>query len=148
MDNKIGKITSSLTTNLNSKANVTLDNVNPAQSFKKQSVGWSIPDYNSGITLTFNKVITHAGESKTMAKSGLFCFEFLVNNVVSTIYFYVNNSLVGKIGNSPTSVGFWDEINFPVTKGDVVKVMAEIDSGFTAAAVESYLFPYKGSMYE
>ena len=110
--------------------------------------GWSIPDYNSGITLTFNRVITHAGENKTMAKSGLFCFEFLVNNVISTIYFYVNNSFVGKIGNSQTSLAFWDEINFPVTKGDVVKVVAETDSGFTAGAVESYLFPYKGSMYE
>lgn len=111
-------------------------------------VGWSIPDYNSGITLTFNKVITNAGESKTMAKSGLFCFEFLVNNVISTIYFYVNNRFVGKIGNSQTSLAFWDEINFPVTKGDVVKVTAETVGGFTAAAVESYLFPYKGSMYE
>lgn len=135
-------------TSLNNKANITLDNVNPAQSFKKQSVGWSIPDYNSGITLTFNKVITNAGESKTMAKSGLFCFEFLANNVISTIYFYVNNNFVGKIGNSKTSVAFWDEINFPVTKGDVVKVKAETDGGFTAVAVESYLFPYKGSMYE
>ena len=148
MSNKIGEITSFLTTNLNSKANVTLDNVSPTQSFKKQSVGWGIPDYNSGITLTFSKVITHAGENKTMAKSGLFCFEFLVNNVISTIYFYVNNSFVGKIGNSKTSIVFWDEINFPVTKGDVVKVIAEIDGSFTAYAVESYLFPYKGSMYE
>lgn len=110
--------------------------------------GWSIPNYNSGITLTFSKVFTNAGESKTMAKSGLFCFEFLVNNVISTIYFYVNNSFVGKIGNTKTSLAFWDEINFPVTKGDVVKVTAEINGGFTAAAVESYLFPYKGSMYE
>lgn len=135
-------------TAIGGKANVTLDNVSPAQSFKKQAVGWSIPDYNSGITLTFNKVITNAGESKTMAKSGLFCFEFLVNNVVSTLYFYVNNNFVGKIGNSQTSLAFWDEINFPVTKGDVVKVKAETDGGFTAVAVESYLFPYKGSMYE
>ena len=117
-------------------------------SDRETVVGWSIPDYNAGITLTFNKVITHAGESKTMTKSGLFCFEFLANNVISTLYFYVNNNFVGKIGNSKTSVAFWDEINFPVTKGDVVKVMAETDSGFTAAAVESYLFPYKGSMYE
>ena len=98
--------------------------------------------------MTFSKVITHAGESKTMAKSGLFCFEFLVNNVISTIYFYVNNSFVGKIGNTQPSLAFWDEINFPVTKGDVVKVMAETDGVFTAVAVESYLFPYKGSMYE
>lgn len=110
--------------------------------------GWSMPNYNSGITLTFSKVFTNAGESKTMAKSGLFCFEFLANNVISTLYFYVNNSFVGKIGNSKTSVGFWDEINFPVTKGDVVKVTAETAGGFTAVAVESYLFPYKGSMYE
>lgn len=117
-------------------------------SDRETVVGWSIPDYNSGITLTFNKVFTNAGESKTMAKSGLFCFEFLVNNVISTIYFYVNNHFVGKIGNSKTSVAFWDEINFPVTKGDVVKVTAETVGGFTAAAVESYLFPYKGSMYE
>ncbi len=106
------------------------------------------PDYNSGITLTFSKVFTNAGESKTMAKSGLFCFEFLANNVISTICFYVNNRFVGKIGNSQTSLAFWDEINFPVTKGDVVKVTAETVGGFTAAAVESYLFPYKGSMYE
>ena len=148
MDNKIDEITSFLATSLNNKANITLDNVNPAQSFKKQSVDWCIPDYNSGITLTFSKVITHAGESKTMAKSGLFCFEFLANNVISTIYFYVNNRFVGKIGNEKTSLAFWDEINFPVTKGDVVKVMAETVGGFTAAAVESYLFPYKGSMYE
>ena len=110
--------------------------------------GWSIPDYNSGITLTFSKVFTNAGESKTMVKSGLFCFEFLANNVISTICFYVNNRFVGKIGNSQTSLAFWDEINFPVTKGDVVKVTAETVGGFTAAAVESYLFPYKGSMYE
>ena len=97
--------------------------------------GWSIPDYNSGITLTFSKVFTNAGESKTMAKSGLFCFEFLANNVISTICFYVNNRFVGKIGNSQTSLAFWDEINFPVTKGDVVKVTAETVGGFTAAAV-------------
>ena len=109
---------------------------------------WSMPDYNSGITLTFSKVFTNAGESKTMAKSGLFCFEFLANNVISTICFYVNNRFVGKIGNSQTSLAFWDEINFPVTKGDVVKVTAETVGCFTAAAVESYLFPYKGSMYE
>lgn len=140
------RIVSIMNNKINEKMNNDASNVTNAA--KSTISGWSIPDYNSGITLTFSKVFTNAGESKTMAKSGLFCFEFLAADVISTIYFYVNNHFVGKIGNSKTSVAFWDEINFPVTKGDVVKVTAETVGGFTAAAVESYLFPYKGSMYE
>lgn len=41
-------------TSLNSKANVTLDNVSPAQSFKEQSVSWVIPDYDRAISIISN----------------------------------------------------------------------------------------------
>ena len=52
MSNKIGEITSFWETSLNSKANVTLDNVSPAQSFKETVVGWSIPDYSAGVAIS------------------------------------------------------------------------------------------------
>lgn len=38
-------------TALGGKANVGLDNVSPAQSFKDMSVGWGIPDYSAGIDI-------------------------------------------------------------------------------------------------
>ena len=39
-------------TALDGKANVALDNVSPAQSFKDMSVGWGIPDYSAGVTIS------------------------------------------------------------------------------------------------
>lgn len=39
-------------TALSGKANVALDNVSPAQSFKDMSIGWGMPDYSAGIDVT------------------------------------------------------------------------------------------------
>ena len=43
MNNKIG-----------GKANVTLDNASPAQSFKETVVSWGIPDYERAVSVTSN----------------------------------------------------------------------------------------------
>lgn len=43
-------------TALSGKANVALDNVSPAQSFKDMSIGWGMPDYTAGITVTNNSL--------------------------------------------------------------------------------------------
>lgn len=39
-------------TALDGKANVALDNVSPAQSFKDMSIGWGMPDYSAGVDVT------------------------------------------------------------------------------------------------
>lgn len=39
---------------LNLKANTDLSNVNPASSFKEASVGWGMPDYSSGVAVSFS----------------------------------------------------------------------------------------------
>lgn len=44
------------TTSLDNKADVDLSNVAPAQSFKDMSVGWGVPDYDSGISIANNEI--------------------------------------------------------------------------------------------
>lgn len=43
---------------LRGKANVALDNVSPAQSFKDMSIGWGMPDYTAGVTCTAGTLYT------------------------------------------------------------------------------------------
>ena len=45
-------------TALGGKANVALDNVSPAQSFKDMSIGWGMPDYSAGVTCTKGNLYT------------------------------------------------------------------------------------------
>jgi len=78
-----------------------------------------------------------------MSKAGQFEFSWLTNNSVSTLYFFVNNVDVCRVGNA-SSEAFWSNTSFIVDKGDVVTVKAEISAGYTATAVMSYLFPFKG----
>lgn len=40
-------------TALGGKANIALENVNPAQSFIDTSVGWGMPDYSAGVSVTY-----------------------------------------------------------------------------------------------
>ena len=105
-------------------------------------VGGVIPDYSKKIDLGFSKTFTNAGEEKTMSASGQFVFSWLTNANISTLYFYVNNVHVCRVGND-SGKAFWSNTSFTVGKGDVVKVVAEVNGGYTATGVLSYLFPFK-----
>ena len=77
-----------------------------------------------------------------MSASGQFVFSWLTDVDSSTLYFYVNNVLVCYVGND-SGRAFWSNTSFTVGKGDVVKVVAEVNGGYTATGVMSYLFPFK-----
>ena len=97
-------------TALGGKANVALDNVIPAQSFKDMSIGWGMPDYSAGITGTL---------PFTAPKSGKISVNFssLANN--DTIL-YINGVSVGSVGNGNSESGISVIQQFDVSGGDVV----------------------------
>ena len=100
-------------TALGGKANVGLDNVNPAQTFKEQSVGWGMPDYSAGVSISANANYTcpnngfvqfvfthadHANNTLTINKQQLF-----------------TSSMTGSYAN-----GVFPGIMYPVKKSDIV----------------------------
>ena len=116
-------------TDLNGKADTDLSNTNPSSSFKEASVGWGMPDYSAGISLSYNSFV-----SDWIAPSdGVICGK--ANWDSSTKYLTINGSIVQ--GGNTECYGIF----FFVSKGDVI----HNDSGVIESS-HTYLtfYPLKG----
>ena len=90
-----------------SKADTSLSNTTPSQSFKEMSVGWGFPDYSTGVQIS--------GSSYTATYK---CW-LIGNTFVSTLTtqeLYVNGHIVGK------EEGDYIDVQMPIDVGDVVTV--------------------------
>lgn len=106
------------------KADTSLSNTTPSQSFKEMSVGWGMPDYTSGIAL--------AGTSFICPSAG---FVVMHGNGGNSGKAYINGSFAGafSISNADSSA------NFFVSKNDVIT----FNSGYSFGS-ETYFYPLKG----
>lgn len=100
-------------TALGGKANVGLDNVNLAQTFKEQSVGWGMPNYNAGVSISANA-------NYTCPNNGFVQFVFThadhANNTltINGQQLFTSN-MTGSYAN-----GAFPGIMYPVKKSDIV----------------------------
>lgn len=100
-------------TALDGKANVALDNVSPAQSFKDMSIGWGIPNYNAGVSISANA-------NYTCPNNGFVQFVFThadhANNTLTINEQQLFTSgMTGSYAN-----GAFPGIMYPVKKSDIV----------------------------
>ena len=110
------------------KADCDLANVKPAQSFKKASVVWGMPDYSAGISVSIDTL--KAGFTAPL--SGFFCCRGDNSSVVSV--FTVNGKLAGALGANTHSVFIH------LSEGDVLTASQNL------GGYEGYFYPCKGAI--
>lgn len=99
-----------LMTALGGKANVALDNVSPAQSFKDMSIGWGMPDYSAGISKTPN-----VGFTAEFA-GWIYAYTNAKSSGNATVNVYINDELITETNYRATA-----HVLAPFAKGDRVK---------------------------
>ncbi|MDD4556208.1 MAG: hypothetical protein PHE89_02615 [Alphaproteobacteria bacterium] len=112
---------------LTNKADKDLDNTIPSQAFKEQSVGWGMPDYSAGITITSGYTATQKGLA-TVGMDGS-------NHITSSVYI---NGI--KIGHSTAGNQYQEasvNAQIPLDVGDEI-------SWTGTQQVIAMFFPFKG----
>lgn len=117
-------------TALGGKANVALDNVAPAQSFKDMSVGWGMPDYGSAVAVSFA-----IGTSYTAPCD---CLLSLRAYGASQNYVYGKINRTINTGASYASAGESLAI-IPLNKGDTFKITNK-----SSGSLDCKIIPCKG----
>lgn len=107
---------------LSGKADTNLANTTPSQTFINKSVGWGIPDYTAGVSLTANTDIT-------ITENGVIAGEISAA-VGYYVRIYINGVLVLQVG-SEQSQRCRGPFYAPVSKGDVVLIKTESNSVLT-----------------
>lgn len=97
-------------TALSGKANVALDNVSPAQSFKDMSIGWGMPDYSAGISKTPNVEFT------AEFAGWIYAYTDAKSSGNATVHVYINDELI-----TETNYRAVAHVLAPFAKGDRVK---------------------------
>lgn len=97
-------------TALGGKANVALDNVSPAQSFKDMSIGWGMPDYSAGISKTPNVEFT------AEFAGWIYAYTDAKSSGNATVNVYINDELITETNYIATA-----HVLAPFAKGDRVK---------------------------
>lgn len=90
-----------------SKADTSLSNTTPSQSFKEMSVGWGFPDYSTGVQIS--------GSSYTATYKCWLIGTTLASTLTAQTL-YVNGHMVGK------EEGDYIDVQMPIDVGDVVTV--------------------------
>lgn len=104
------------TVDLTSKANVSLDNVNPSQSFKKQSVNWGMPDYA-------NRVSKSTGTNYTAERNG---YLWLYYSASGDTKVTIDGLTFNNAGNTTTAT-----VLYPVKKGSTYSFSGGGSYGFS-----------------
>lgn len=107
---------------LSGKADTNLANTTPSQTFINKSVGWGIPDYTAGVSLTANTDIT-------ITENGVIAGEISAA-VGYYVRIYINGVLVLQVG-SEQSQRCRGPFYASVFKGDVVLIKTESNSVLT-----------------
>lgn len=109
-------------TELNGKVDLNLNNMNPSATAKETIVGWGMPDYTAGISITLTT------DSPYTAQKDGFIIACDVSGGVSTCYLKINDTNVGK---SDVTNYYIYRINavYPVNKNDILSTEKNINSG-------------------
>lgn len=113
-----------IATDLNGKADVDLSNMNASQSAKNTIVGWGMPDYSAGISIS--------GSSYTAPCDGLACLHNSGSSNSAKVY--VNSNFVGIVSNSNAD----SSVQILLNKNDSLTCDANFDSS------QSHFYPLKG----
>lgn len=100
-------------TALSGKANVALDNVSPAQSFKDMSIGWGMPNYNAGVSISANA-------NYTCPNNGFVQFVFTHADHANNILTINGQQLFVSGMTGSYANGVFPGIMYPVKKSDIV----------------------------
>lgn len=100
-------------TALSGKANVALDNVSPAQSFKDMSIGWGMPNYNAGVSIS-------ADADYTCPNNGFVQFVFAHVDHAENILTINGQQLFISGMTGSYANGVFPGIMYPVKKSDIV----------------------------
>ena len=122
--------TAEFMTALGGKANVALDNVAPAQSFKDMSVGWGMPDYGSAVAVSF------ATDTSYTAPCDCLLFLRTYGAAQNYVYGKINGTI--DTGASFASAGESMAV-IPLNKGDTFTI-TNISSGSS----DCKIIPCKG----
>ena len=104
--------------------------------------GWSMPDYNAGISFSFSTSMTTTGQTYTAPSDGVIYFSNLESTNVDTFSVYINNILIARLGDNNNSQASWKSVNVRVSKGDIFKIASE--NNYTSSGFISKFFPLKG----
>lgn len=98
---------------LGSRANVDLDNVNPSQSFKDMSIGWVVPNYNAGVSISANA-------NYTCPNNGFVQFVFTHADHANNTLTINGQQLFTSDMTGSYANGAFPGIMYPVKKSDIV----------------------------
>lgn len=117
-----------IATDLNGKADVDLSNINPTQNVKNTIVGWGMPDYSAGVTVSTTPFIA--------PYDGVIGF-YQTAEVNDELSINVNGTtIVRKINAGYSGLGFSGTIL--VSKNDTISVNS-------LAKISTMFFPLKGA---
>ena len=122
-------------TALGGKANVGLDNVTPVQSFKDMSIGWGIPDYSAGISITS---YTSSSNQFVAPCDGVLIFTLNISTSGERIY--IDDVLIA-LPSVASSAKLGNTYSFTIGKGQ--KFYVSPGSFYTAYGINAFL-PFKG----
>lgn len=116
-------------TALGGKANVALDNVSPAQSFKDLVINWSEPDYDNKVPITFPYTPTSQGYISAFGNVG---------NTHGPVI-YVGENLDDRVMGAALASGVGNDVN---------TVRAEVGREYklVGSIIRAYFIPCKGVM--
>lgn len=121
---------------MNLKANNDLSNVaSVASSFKEASVGWNIPDYSAGVSVTYPIKATPF----VAPSDGVYVTTIIVNNVTAILY--INGVATGYSQRNANSYRDASSQYIPLSKGDSVYWSVATQTGTDI----SMFYPFKGA---
>ena len=123
-------------TALGGKANVGLDNVTPVQSFKDMSIGWGIPDYSAGISITS---YTSSSNQFVAPCDGVLIFTLNISTSGERIY--IDDVLIA-LPSVASSAKLGNTYSFTIGKGQ--KFYVSPGYFYTAYGINAFL-PLKGA---
>lgn len=116
---------------LQTKADLDLGNTVPSQSFKTKVIGWGMPDYSAGTSLTLSTT------NQTISSKGFIYCGNTYNGISNTTRsIYINDVRFSIVGSG--SGNNYGSVLIPVDVGDTYKV--DITTG-----IEAMFFPCKGA---
>lgn len=121
---------------LNLKANSDLSNATSvASSFKEASVGWGVPDYSAGVSVTYPV----QAKPFVAPSDGVYIATIVVNNVTAILY--INGVATGYSQRNANSYRDASSQYIPLLKGDSIYWSVATPTGTNT----SMFYPFKGA---
>ena len=114
-----------------SKADTSLSNTTPSQSFKEMSVGWGMPDYSAGVSVANSTILS----GFTAPSDGVLMFDAGISNAT------INGiGIVAGYYYTPNSATYGQPVSMLLSKGDILKA-----NNAYGTTNHSIFYPLKGA---